>query len=67
MTVSVRGIVQLGNEIWFLIIKYQQMMVTGVAEGYRHIRGGPFSPGLPHDALFTQILRNQFISSLRIE
>ena len=42
---SVRGIVQLENEIWFLIIKYQQMMVTGVAEGYWHIRSGPFFPG----------------------
>ena len=34
VTVSVKGIVQLEIEIWFLIIKYQQMMVTGVAEGY---------------------------------
>ena len=38
--------------------KCQQMMLTGVAEGYRHICGGPFSPGLPQGALFTQILCN---------
>ena len=33
-------------------------MLTGVAEGYWHIRGGPFSHGLPQGALFTQILCN---------
>ena len=38
--------------------KCQQMVLTGVAEGYWHIRGGPFPPGLPQGALFTQILCN---------
>ena len=33
-------------------------MLTGVAEGYSHIRGCPFSPGLPQGVLFTQILCN---------
>ena len=35
--------------------KCQQMMLTGVAEGYWHIHGGPLSSGL-QGALFTQIL-----------
>ena len=43
VTLSVRGIVQLENEICFLIIKKcQQMMLTGVVERYWHIRGDPF-------------------------
>ena len=33
-------------------------MLTGVAEGYWHIRGGPFSSGLLQGALFTLILCN---------
>ena len=58
VTLSVRGIVQLENEICFLIIKKcQQMMLTGVVERYWHIRG-LISPGLPQGVLFTQILYN---------
>ena len=34
------------------------MMLTGVAEGYWHIHGGPLSSGLLQGALFTQILCN---------
>ena len=36
--------------------KCQQLMLRSAFKGYWQIRGGPFSPGLPQGALFTQIL-----------
>ena len=43
VTLSVRGIVQLENEIFnFDNQNCQQLMLTGVAEGYCYICGGPF-------------------------
>ena len=42
--------------LFFDYQKCQQMMLTGVAEGYWHIHGGPLSSGLLQGALFTQIL-----------
>ena len=44
------------RNLFFDYQKCQQLRLTGVAEGYWHIRGGPFSSGLPEGALFTQIL-----------
>ena len=45
------------NEICFFNDKIcQQLMLTGVAEGYGNICGGPFSPRLSQGALLTQIL-----------
>ena len=44
------------NLFFFDYQKCQQLMLTGVAEGYWHSHGGPLSPGLLQGALFTQIL-----------
>ena len=61
VTLSLRGIVQLENEMWFLIIKNVNRWCYQVL--LKDIRGSPFSSGLPHGALFTQILCN---SSFRL-
>ena len=46
---------------WNLVFDYQkcqQLILTGVAEGYWHIQGSQFPSGLPQGVLFTQILCN---------
>ena len=59
VTLSVRGIVQLENDISFFDYQNcQQIMLTGVAEGYWHVHGGKLSFGLLQGAPFTQILCN---------
>ena len=46
--------------------KYQQMMLTDVAEGYWHIHSDPLSSGLLQGALFTQILCNSLFRLLAL-
>ena len=46
------------RSMFFDYQKCQQLMLTGAVEGYWHIRGGPFSPGLPQGLLFPRILCN---------
>ena len=59
VTLSVRGIVQLENEIWFLIIKNINRCCRQVLQKDMDISVVVrFPPGLPQGALFTRIICN---------